>query len=250
MTAGARPLLPALAAVFALACATVEVQPPARTTVHVDGAPRMEVAVETIIFSEDMLVDEAGLQSRLVFALRLDNRDAAPTRVDPNAIRLVVRVPGAAETQLAPTSSGWGDPPRPSRRRARCPSTSGPTSSAAPGPFSRCRRRCAIPRRRRRRWRWPSTWRVRRPRLSSAAPGGPRWRQPTTGPLHAGLSNAVIVAPDTVGDALGLRINLAGFVHIFGGPLVTRRAAQSALGLAVSVQSLPRSICACRTRSA
>jgi hypothetical protein len=54
--------------------------------------------------------------------------------------------------------------------------------------------------------------------------------------LHAGLSNAVIVAPDTVADALGLRVDFDGFVHVAAGPLVSRRAGQAGIGIAFSLQ--------------
>jgi hypothetical protein len=212
MTAGAHRLLAAVAAVFALACATVEIQPPARTTVHVD------------------------VESRLVFALQLDNRDATATRVDPNAIRLVVRVPGAPETQLAPTSSGWGDPPATEPSTRALPVDLGPHEQRhawAIFPVPPALRDSPAP---------PTTLALAvdvagtPSEIVVAAPGGPRWRQPTAGPLHAGLTNTVIVAPGAMGDALGLRVDFAGFVHVGGGPLVTRRAAQSALGLAVTIQ--------------
>ena len=236
MSGGARRLLPALAVVLPLGCATVELQPPARTTVPVAGAPGMEVDVETIILSEDMLVDEADVQSRLVFSIELDNRDAAPTRFDPNAIRLVVRAPGGPETQLAPTSSGWGGPPATEPSTRALPVDLGPHEQRRAWvvfPVPPSLRDSPAP---------PATLALAvdvagtPSEILLAGPGGPRWLQPTAGPLHEGISNAVIVAPDTVGDALGLRIDLGGFVHVFGGPLVTRRAAQSALGLAVSIQ--------------
>ena len=154
----------------------------------------------------------------------------------PNAIRLIVRVPGGPETQLAPTSSGWGDPPATEPSTRALPVDLGPHEQRRAWvvfPVPPALRDSPAP---------PTTLALAvdtggaPSEILLAGPGGPRWLQPTAGPLHAGISNAVIVAPETVGDALGLRIDLGGFVHVCAGPLVTRRAAQSALGLAVSIQ--------------
>jgi hypothetical protein len=168
--------------------------------------------------------------------IELDNRDVVPARVDPSAIRLVVRGAGDAETQLASTASGWGRPP-----------LNEPLSRALPVDLA--------PHEQRRAWVvFPVPPPLRDGSAPSstlalsvdvqgtpsevlvAGPGGPRWLQPTAGPLHVGVSNAVIVAPDTVGDALGLRVDFDGFVHVAGGPFASRRAGQSGVGIALSLQ--------------
>jgi hypothetical protein len=236
MIAGARHLLPLLAAGLLLGCATVHLEPPARTTVRVAGGPGLDVDVDTMVLSEDMLIDEAGADSRLVFLIELDNHDVVPARVDPSAIRLVVRVAGDPETRLESTASGWGRPP-----------LDEPLSRALPvdlGPHERRRAWVIFP--------VPPAPRegpAPSPTLALsvdvdgtpsevlvAGPGGPRWLQPAAGPLHLGISNAVIVAPDTVGDALGLRKDFDGFVHVAGGAFASRRAGQAGIGIAFSLQ--------------
>jgi hypothetical protein len=237
MSAGARRMLPALTAGLLLGCATVELRPSAHTTVEIAGRPGLDVDVSAMILSEDMLVDEAGADSRLVFSIELDNRDVVPAHFDPSEIRLVVRVPGAPETQLASTSSGWDRPPtnepltralpvelRPHERRAVWVVFPVPPAlpSGAPAPPSTLALALDIEG-------TPSEVLV-------AGPTGPRWLEPTTGPLHMGLSNALIVAPNTVGDALALRTDFDGFVHVAAGPFASRRAGQSAIGVAFSLQ--------------
>jgi hypothetical protein len=226
----------AVAASCAVGCATVEVQPPARTTVHVAAGPGLAAEVREAVLSEDMLVDEASADSRLVFWIDLDNRDAAPTRVDPQAFRLVVRAAGAAELRLPPTASGWG----------QLPTNEPPTQALAVE---------LPPHERRRVWvvfEVPPMLRDSSPPQSAmalavdaegtaaeivvASPSGPRWLQPTVGPLHGAITNTTIVAPGTVADALGYRIDLGPYVRLSLGPLFARHDGHTEVGFGASFQ--------------
>jgi hypothetical protein len=202
----------------------------------VAAGPGLAVEVREAVLSEDMLVDEASDESRVVFWIELENHDAAPTYVDPQATRLLVRAPGTVEVQLAPTSSGWG----------QLPTNEPPTQALAV---------MLRPHEQRRLWvafevppalRDPSAPRSAlalsvdaegtAAEIVIASPSGPRWLQPTVGPLHGAITNMTILAPGTVADTLGYRIDLGPYVRLSMGPLFARHDGHAEVGFGASFE--------------